>query len=445
MTTTDNLGLNLPESNDYADVAVLNQNFQKLDAQALKAQTAKTAPADAVKVPVIDSADASKTKLVLWSAIKTALSSVFAGITHAARHKTGGADALAPADIGAAAASHNHIKSQITDFPTSMTPTAHKSTHAVGGSDVLKSTDLGIDATTAAKFFASVTGAETVDQVLSLLGPFHRGLGNEYVWEKTITEFQETVTSLGTTKIDNGGLGADNRTIYYASSYTVSNGKYVLTNYSSLTFNPNNTLSSVSAIKGKYVQNQSGDFALNSSGMYFVPSDAAISTTTETVSGSSYVYATVSKCTSYQNPHNITTSYGYVNSHDSGAYPPAESDGYTYTPLGQIGSKVQIATGFYTGTGTYGSGNKNSLTFPFVPKLIYITASTMTNGYGQTITQSNWKLWHTGLANAYVGYSGDYAQDTYSVNNKTFSWYNDTNSTQQLNYSGQQYHYTAIG
>ena len=30
-----------------------------------------------------------------------------------------------PADIGAAASSHKHTKSEITDFPTSMTPTAH--------------------------------------------------------------------------------------------------------------------------------------------------------------------------------------------------------------------------------------------------------------------------------------------------------------------------------
>ena len=89
--------------------------------------------------------------------------SAYAAATHASRHKTGGADALAPADIGAAAASHNHTKSQITDFP-------HKSTHAVGGTDALKSTDLGIDETTAAKYFSSVTGNETVGQVLSKLG-----------------------------------------------------------------------------------------------------------------------------------------------------------------------------------------------------------------------------------------------------------------------------------
>jgi hypothetical protein len=33
-----------------------------------------------------------------------------------------------PADIGAAKSSHKHTKSEITDFPTSMTPTAHTHT-----------------------------------------------------------------------------------------------------------------------------------------------------------------------------------------------------------------------------------------------------------------------------------------------------------------------------
>lgn len=99
---------------------MMNDNWDKLDAQALKAQAAKTAPADADKVPVIDSADASKTKLILWSGIKTAMSSVFAAL------------------------SHSHTKSQITDFPTSMTPTAHKSTHATGGGDALTPSDIGV-------------------------------------------------------------------------------------------------------------------------------------------------------------------------------------------------------------------------------------------------------------------------------------------------------------
>ena len=45
--------------------------------------------------------------------------------SHASTHKTGGSDAITPADIGASATGHKHTKSEITDFPTSMTPTAH--------------------------------------------------------------------------------------------------------------------------------------------------------------------------------------------------------------------------------------------------------------------------------------------------------------------------------
>ncbi len=62
---------------------------------------------------------------------------------HKASHKTGGSDAIAPADIGAAAATHNHTKSQITDFPASMAPTAHKATHKTGGSDAIAPADIG--------------------------------------------------------------------------------------------------------------------------------------------------------------------------------------------------------------------------------------------------------------------------------------------------------------
>ena len=38
-------------------------------------------------------------------------------------------------------------------------------------------------------------------------------------------------------------------------------------------------------------------------------------------------------------------------------------------------TKAKIATGSYTGTGTYGSSNKNSLTFDFEPKLLVVLMS----------------------------------------------------------------------
>lgn len=83
------------------------------------------------------------TLLDAYPAIVTQLALNLAAKAHASTHKTGGSDALAPADIGAAAASHNHTKSQITDFPTSMTPTAHKASHKTGGSDAIAPADIG--------------------------------------------------------------------------------------------------------------------------------------------------------------------------------------------------------------------------------------------------------------------------------------------------------------
>ena len=123
MTTTDNLGLNLPETSDYADITKINENFQKLDAQALSAQAAKTTPIDADAVPVIDSADSSKTKLTTWANIKATLKTAFDNIY--------------------AAATHTHAWSTITGIPGSFTPSAHAATHKTGGTDALAAGDIG--------------------------------------------------------------------------------------------------------------------------------------------------------------------------------------------------------------------------------------------------------------------------------------------------------------
>lgn len=169
MHNSTNFGLNLPETSDWADISKLNENFQTLDGALLRAvstaaeysasgiyaagafcthgaklykcstaitsaeawtaahwtettvfaelsaiscetplknDAAKAAPADADRIPVIDSADNSATKLTTWAQIKSALKTIndllYAAKTHAAQHHTEGADPIAPGDIGAA-------------------------------------------------------------------------------------------------------------------------------------------------------------------------------------------------------------------------------------------------------------------------------------------------------------------------------------------------------
>ena len=76
-------------------------------------------------------------------------------------------------EVGAAAASHTHTKSQITDFPASMTPTAHKASHKTGGADAIAPADIGAAAKqTVVPITLTAAGwdASTKRQVASVAG-----------------------------------------------------------------------------------------------------------------------------------------------------------------------------------------------------------------------------------------------------------------------------------
>lgn len=133
----------------------------------------------------------------------------------------------------------------------------------------------------------------------------------------------------------------------------------------------------------------------------------------------------------------VYTVVGYVVSDNPNAY----TGNNEYEFKGQLGSgTTQIATGSYTGTGTYGSGNKNSLTFDFVPKFVFVMRSV---DYGNEDYMEQFFAINgtTKMKTCYM-LSGYRMNVEWSGN--TISWYSD-GAHYQLNNSGKRYSYIAIG
>ena len=126
-----------------------------------------------------------------------------------------------------------------------------------------------------------------------------------------------------------------------------------------------------------------------------------------------------------------------------------------------VSNRAIIASGSYVGTGTNGVNNPNSLTFDFVPKMVFMTAAMypVTGGYyslSPLFGYSDPEYYHhvmcaDALSTEYsssVGF-GDAAWPDYhgrkSEDGKTFYWYVETNAAAQLNAAGTTYYYVAIG
>lgn len=102
-----------------------------------------------------------------------------------------------------------------------------------------------------------------------------------------------------------------------------------------------------------------------------------------------------------------------------------------------LAASLKIATGSYTGTGTYGINNKTSLHFDFAPKLLLVAHS------GEN---SSWFLWMQGCLESKWGGTG--MREHVEISGTTVSWYSEMNTPSaenQMNGSGAKYRYVAIG
>ncbi len=110
-------------------------------------------------------------------------------------------------------------------------------------------------------------------------------------------------------------------------------------------------------------------------------------------------------------------------------------------PADQIKDGVKIATGSYTGTGTYLASHPNSLTFGFEPKMVFIGAERQSSANCAFVFNGQ-----TTFSRTNSGGGGDSADCSFSGN--TFTWYSTSSSwgsAAQMNSANVEYLYFAIG
>lgn len=112
-----------------------------------------------------------------------------------------------------------------------------------------------------------------------------------------------------------------------------------------------------------------------------------------------------------------------------------------------VAEGVKIATGSYTGSGTAGSSNKNSLTFDFEPELIFISGN-----WGANYMKTGPHILHvrSGKYLCNPGVNNYECKGLIESSGNTVYWYESGNSTSgnpqaQGNYGGYTYQYIAIG
>ena len=111
----------------------LNQNWDTVDKEMaqrevlLKSSASKEAIADTDAVAVVDSTDSSKTKRVLWSTIKSALSKIYVPLTRKINSKSLSSDVtLTGADIQVSGTDNTKIDAALSNKADKVVPQKHE-------------------------------------------------------------------------------------------------------------------------------------------------------------------------------------------------------------------------------------------------------------------------------------------------------------------------------
>lgn len=298
-------------------------------------------------------------------------------------------------------------------------------------------------------------GSEVVpDNVFSFLGKY-----NLHWWNRTFYEGKFVQDTIATGYFM--GYQTANTVSYSTEVIVDSSGNVALKNPKTVNVlvNESGTATIKSVLLGKYVTGLRKSNTSNATldGVYFVPTDAIIETNSRDYWGQ---YAAV-YLVEYKD---VNSGSDFVRSSDRNAYPDSGTvDGVRYQYLGvpfqNALTAPRIATGSYTGTGTYGANNPNRLTFDFAPKVVLLLGVTGSDGtswssrLGKTDYGSNTIMVLDAMTTEYKQRDGFINSNKADYNNygrksadgKTVEWYSTISTDTQCNTSGVKFYHLAVG
>lgn len=227
----------------------------------------------------------------------------------------------------------------------------------------------------------------------------------------------------GTFQIGQGAttIAANRAIIKYGASVSVTDtGTVSIASESELTVTSDSSQAAVDKLKGKFFRFSQLPFsssAFSVGKIYFFPANT--------------VFTKQSSGNWYASKYQTVTSHGKTEPE------------YTIEYLGKLGDKARVRVVSYVGTGTHGSSNPNSLTFDFVPKIIFWVGA-FSSGFrtyafpAKLSTDYSQKdaIGSDASGNKYTKVSND---------KKTIMWYSTASSAYQLNSNGSVYAVIAIG
>lgn len=283
--------------------------------------------------------------------------------------------------------------------------------------------------TTATAALYGLTSSAVPDDVLAWIGKYA-----QHWWDAYEYSFEQKSTAVNNIIPLYNNYYSGSVTLKYSTAVQIgSDGKLALKSPSSKLLNVDNifTTETQNLFKGKYV-----------SGVPDRESDVFLLSTTEKPFGGSGSgvggYIQQGSASLVEAIFVIGNYVKSVTSNDESEYPKSGvQNGYYYqyigVPFENLPKVPKIATGSYTGTGTYGSSNPNSLAFEFKPKIVVIEDSFGSAGGYVWINEANSGI-STYSSNCVLNWEAN-----------SLKWYNGSSAISQLNDSGVKYLYFILG